>query len=611
MNFEYSKSREQKKKMKQQLLEKKRDFVKKQKNNRYLIDETHKVLVSTSKLDNINISNQEDDQSMNVNATNVTVTLLSPNISLILSLKQAFNETLDLELFLANEKKLHYLFGEDQNRFVISAMNQIDLSKNISFEDVVLVNQNEQKLHYLFGEDQFQLVFNVGLNQINLSKRDNPEEIFLANQHEQKLHYLFGQDQNLFVVPLNPIDLSKRANPEEIFLANQNEQKLHYLIGADQNQLVVSKLAMNPFHISENVNKEEYYKGKYSKMLNANHLDLFLFYTPLDEEPEKETPLKEEEFILEEVDEVGTLEEGETVKRPKIAIIHNYQTRYQNGNASGFGDFLRGSYYLLQFCEEYKYECKIDLSNHLISSFLKNLEKTESTRVYDRRNIPIYKFVDINADLSVGEKNLIQMNVKSNYDSLKDFLKKQRIVDRTISLNTNSFPLSTPSAKDKERIKTMMEPTEEIVDLIKRTFVKLRLWKDSFTVIHIRFGDSYLIENNQRFNLKMLDRLKKEIKEFILTHSPNNNYLLLADNNSIKQYLVETFPFLKTSFKPITHLGEGVSLDYEKTKNTLVDYHLMSYAKEIVSYSCYLHGSGFSKWCAETYDIPYTNKFIG
>jgi hypothetical protein len=156
-----------------------------------------------------------------------------------------------------------------------------------------------------------------------------------------------------------------------------------------------------------------------------------------------------------------------------------------------------------------------------------------------------------------------------------------------------------------------MEPREEIVDLIKRTFVKLRLWKDSFTVIHIRFGDKYLIDNNQLFNVRMLDNLKKEIKEFVLTHSQSENYLLLADNNSIKQYLVETFPFLKTSFKQITHLGEGVSFDHEKTQNTLVDFHLMSYAKEIVSYSCYLHGSGFSKWCAETYDIPYMNKFIG
>jgi hypothetical protein len=184
-------------------------------------------------------------------------------------------------------------------------------------------------------------------------------------------------------------------------------------------------------------------------------------------------------------------------------------------------------------------------------------------------------------------------------------------VDRTVSINVNSFPLLTPSAKDKERIKMIMEPTEEIVDLINKTFLKLGLWKNSFTVIHIRFGDKYLIDNNQRFNVRMLDQLKKEIKEFVLTHSPNNNYLLLADNNSIKQYLVETFPFLKTSFKPITHLGEGVSFDHEKTQNTLVDFHLMSYAKEIVSYSCYLHGSGFSKWCAETYDIPYTNKFIG
>ena len=167
-----------------------------------------------------------------------------------------------------------------------------------------------------------------------------------------------------------------------------------------------------------------------------------------------------------------------------------------------------------------------------------------------------------------------------------------------------------PSSKEKERMKLILEPTEEILDSVHRILEKVDLFNQSFTMIHIRFGDKHLIENEKNFNVKMLETLKREIRKFT-RNKDTEKYLLLADNNSIKQYLVETFPFLKTHFKEITHFGEGISLDREKTKNTMVDFHLMSYAKEIVNYSTYMHGSGFSKWCARTYNIPYMNKFIG
>ena len=62
--------------------------------------------------------------------------------------------------------------------------------------------------------------------------------------------------------------------------------------------------------------------------------------------------------------------------------------------------------------------------------------------------------------------------------------------------------------------------------------------------------------------------------------------------------------------KPITHFGEGVVLEEEKVKNTLLDFYLLSLASAILSYSHYEHGSGFSYWCAKTFDIPYTCKYI-
>jgi SsrA-binding protein len=87
---------------------------------------------------------------------------------------------------------------------------------------------------------------------------------------------------------------------------------------------------------------------------------------------------------------------------------------------------------------------------------------------------------------------------------------------------------------------------------------------------------------------------KKEIKKIELKFSE-------------KGYTI--FP-LKMFFNEITHFGEGVELDNNKVKNTLVDFYVMATSKKIYSFSVYDHGTGFSRWCAETYNIPYVGHIL-
>ena len=53
-------------------------------------------------------------------------------------------------------------------------------------------------------------------------------------------------------------------------------------------------------------------------------------------------------------------------------MIENiYQEKYgPDINASGVGDFIRGSYFLMQFCEENQLLFNINMLNHPISRFL-------------------------------------------------------------------------------------------------------------------------------------------------------------------------------------------------------------------------------------------------
>ena len=60
------------------------------------------------------------------------------------------------------------------------------------------------------------------------------------------------------------------------------------------------------------------------------------------------------------------------IKRRGIRVINNvYQPKYKFGIAStGLGDFIRGSYFILDFCFKYKFKPKI-IFNNCISKFLK------------------------------------------------------------------------------------------------------------------------------------------------------------------------------------------------------------------------------------------------
>jgi len=91
---------------------------------------------------------------------------------------------------------------------------------------------------------------------------------------------------------------------------------------------------------------------------------------------------------------------------------------------------------------------------------------------------------------------------------------------------------------------------------------------------------------------------------------PITSCLVLTDNMELKHIIAKTFPAIKILFKPIAHLGQGVVQHDEAIKNTLLEFYLMSRAASIVSFSSYEHGSGFSQWCAKTYNIPYVCKLI-
>jgi hypothetical protein len=309
-----------------------------------------------------------------------------------------------------------------------------------------------------------------------------------------------------------------------------------------------------------------------------------------------------------------------------IKIINNvYQSKYDFGrsNCTGLGDFIRGCYFLLEFCDEYKFKPKI-IFNNCIMNFL--VTKTYNLNLICTVLSEIKVFTNNNfSDYNI-ENDIILAAKTDSKNIMADFV--DYVVDGSVYYgNTfifcNSFPRNgNISIKNKEYIKNILEPIPEIKVCVKNILDELKLGAKRYIVIHIRAGDEFLkneqynaVDFNSAYITKIVNHIKKDISYIEMNGagagSTTNHFLLIADNNAIKHILKEHFPYFKILIKPITHFGEGVVLEEEKVKNTLIDFYLLSFAKGILSYSTYKHGSGFSYWCAKTFDVPYCCKYVG
>ena len=297
-------------------------------------------------------------------------------------------------------------------------------------------------------------------------------------------------------------------------------------------------------------------------------------------------------------------------KRGIKILNHVYQSKYENGkeNSTGLGDFLRGCYFILEFCETYNFQSKI-IFNNCISKFL--LIKTHNLERLDNvlKGVSICKNNNFR-EFVVENNGIIKDPLKDTKNIMADFVD---YVSKLTQYNGNvfmyciAFPINEISEKNKEHMRKFLEPTNEIQIIINQTLDKLNITSKQYIVIHIRTGDSYLKEENNKFTNGYIHTLINNIKNDV---NLENNYLLIADSNDVKKIIQKYFPNFKTLIKPITHFGEGVVLEEEKVKNTLVDFYLLSHSKSILSYSTYKHGSGFSYWCAKTFNIPYVCKYI-
>ena len=288
---------------------------------------------------------------------------------------------------------------------------------------------------------------------------------------------------------------------------------------------------------------------------------------------------------------------------PKLKkIINTYHLKLKNSNTPGFGDYLRGCFCFYQVAKILGLEFDMDLKQHPMSKFLVVEQDSEKVNYNEvcRFNNDNYAGVDANKQFKKKSPEFFN-EVVNHLNSINE---------ENYYLFSNAFPIfSRVRNEAKQFIQSKIVPNQMMQQNIRLRMKTLGLKRKCYSVIHMRVGDGYLLNNDaiNRESLLFLDQISNFLTKNINLES---KYLLLSDNNYIKKLMKEKIPSLIIQNRPITHLGEQTELSDVEVMNTMLDFYTMANSNKIFSFSKFGWGSGFSEWCSVVYNIPYVKIII-
>jgi hypothetical protein len=276
-------------------------------------------------------------------------------------------------------------------------------------------------------------------------------------------------------------------------------------------------------------------------------------------------------------------------------IVNVYQLKYTNGAAQGLGDYIRGCFCLMQVSSLLGLEFDMDLTNHPMSKFI--AQEVNSVK-YNANYETIAKYENINY-IPINSK----VFTKDSIRFLSELINKLNSLDCEIFFTfCNSLPMfDNYQQMGRYFVRSKLAPNEVMQQNINISLTRLNLKPKQFAVIHVRSGDKYMLKNNQLnpFVIKKITSiLAKNMKL-------GTKYLVLSDNNEIKILLKKIFPQVIIQITNIVHLGESENPSEQAVMETLLDFYIMSNSFQIISFSPYNWGSGFSQWCATLHNIPF------
>ena len=290
-------------------------------------------------------------------------------------------------------------------------------------------------------------------------------------------------------------------------------------------------------------------------------------------------------------------------KNTKIKkIVNVYQKQYTNDKAHGFGDFLRGSIYLTYVCMVLGLDFDIDIKNHPMSKYL-----NYDTSLYNINYSNIEAFIDYSVGANEKQFILNFIQTLNNYNEEIFYL-----FNNSISLFNIENPQFNIIQKARDIIIPKIVPKDFILEILDNKLDTCNLKKNQYGVIHIRAGDYFMnIKKNidadkHQISVKHLNDIITFISRYC---SKQKKYILVGDSDKIKKIVSSKFNNIINFDTQITHLGEDDNMNDNAIIETIIDFNIMRFSNNIICFSAYGHGSGFSKFCATLYNLPY-NQII-
>ena len=283
-------------------------------------------------------------------------------------------------------------------------------------------------------------------------------------------------------------------------------------------------------------------------------------------------------------------------------VVNVYQTQFVDFKASGFGDFLRGSFMMLQL--------------------LRTLEKYTGVHVdfdMDLRNHPMSKFLICDADLErptdyskLGNFHIDSLLVNQDDNDIAYQHIVREVVRYFNKIQTQNFfafcckdiVFTEILDSEKQFIRSRIQPTPEMETYITDSLTRLGV-TGPYTTIHIRLDDAvcfpHAVGSSQAtLNTQLMNDLVSAVRSKI---DESKTYVLVSSSTAVKDAL--TGGNILSLPTAICHIGQNQEPTDEQLRDTLLDFYLMSRSSEILAFTTY-ERTGFSLECSNIYGIPYS-----
>lgn len=244
----------------------------------------------------------------------------------------------------------------------------------------------------------------------------------------------------------------------------------------------------------------------------------------------------------------------------------------------GFGDVLRGTVTMFQLCKKLKMHYYVDISLHPIAKYL------------EYKSDHPYKHLMPKSSKDVDFLGIYPMEVKRKF--FTSYMKAD-IVFGFSNLATDEYMKQNVPLEDDVR-QFMLQILQPKPILKKTIATHARGIPDSFIALHYRLGDNALIKNGKIDEKQVMKHVKKQM---------DKRMVLFTDSSRLKKLVYETmYDDLSMFHFDIGHLGWHA--DDTKVFNSLVEFFVLTQAKEIRTTSVYSWISNFILAVHKIYRVP-------